>query len=89
MKLSHLRIGTRLWLAVALFVGALLLLITFAAVRSVQSQAAAEVLLSQAETKVKLATRWAGLTEVAVGRVQILALSNEPALAQTLKPLND
>ena len=44
--MSQLRIGTRLWLAVSIFVAALVMLIAFAAVRASQSQKFAEETLS-------------------------------------------
>ncbi|WP_326541050.1 methyl-accepting chemotaxis protein [Pseudorhodoferax sp.] len=89
MSLSQLRISTRLWLAIGLLIGTLVLLIGFAAVRSAHSQAVADQLLTDAETKIRLATRWAGLTELAVTRVHASAIGSDPAVAQAFKPLID
>ena len=86
--MSQLRIGTRLWLAVSIFVAALAMLIAFAGVRASQSQKFAEETLSLADNKVRLATRWSGLTEAAVSRQQAAALSSEPAVAKALIDAN-
>jgi methyl-accepting chemotaxis protein len=86
MKLKDLRIGTRLWLAVGLFIAALVALAGFASLRASQAQDIAEKTLSLAETKIRLATRWSQMTEAAVGSSQVSTISADPVAT---KMLND
>jgi len=84
--MKDLRIGTRLWLAVGLFITALVALAGFASLRASQAQDVAEKTLSLAETKIRLATRWSQMTEAAVGSSQVSTISADPVAT---KMLND
>ncbi|WP_395699116.1 methyl-accepting chemotaxis protein [Aquabacterium sp.] len=89
MSFQNLRIGTKLWLAVGLFITALVALIAFAAVRSAVLAADAEKTQALADGKIALATRWAGLTEVTVARSQAAQISSDAAVATAFKDSND
>ncbi|MEP6876293.1 MAG: HAMP domain-containing protein, partial [Burkholderiales bacterium] len=84
MKLRDLRIGTRLWLAVGLFIAALVALTAFASLRASQAQDFAEKTLSLAETKIRLATRWSQMTEAAVGSSLVSTISADPVATKML-----
>ena len=89
IRMNQLRIATRLWMVVGLFISALLLLIAFAAWRSAQSQARGDEVLSLSEAKIHTASRWAALTEGAVARAQAGAISADPSVQVSFKPIND
>jgi len=84
MKLKDFRIGTRLWLAVGLFIAALVALAGFASLRASQAQDIAEKTLSLAETKIRLATRWSQMTEAAVGSSLVSTISADPVATTML-----
>jgi methyl-accepting chemotaxis protein len=86
MNMHDLRVGTRLWLAVALFIAVLMTLLGYASLRVSQSQDLADKTLSLADTKIRLASRWSQMTEAAVGRSLVAAISADPV---TTKLLND
>ena len=88
MNAQNLRIGTRLWLAVAVFIAMLLGLIAFAGLRSAQSQAFSEAVLTQSDTKTRLATRWQYLSDAVVNRILADAINVDPAVAKVLKEAN-
>ena len=89
MRIQDLRIGTRIWFAVGTFIVALLALIAFAAWRSAQAQALSDEALALSETKIRTASRWAGLTEGAVSRAQAGAISSDPSVRVAFKEIND
>ncbi len=89
MNLQNLRIGTRLWLAVGLFLGALVFLVSFAALRGAQSQAQSTSALGMADTKIRLASQWASLTEAAVGRALANAINSDAAVGAVLTDSNN
>ena len=89
MKLQDLRIGTRIWFAVGVFITVLLALIAFTAWRSAQLQAESDEALTLAETKIRTAARWAGLTEAAVARAQAGAISSDNSVRSAFKETND
>ena len=86
---NNLRIATRLWMAVILFISALLLLIAFAAVRSGNLAAESDRRQAQADAKITLASRWSGLTEVAVARGVDALFSSDTALGELVKSANE
>ncbi len=88
MKFQNLRIGTKLWLAVGLFITMLVTLIAFAAVRAANLQVYSDTTLGMADNKTRLATRWANQTETVVGRVLLNAINNDPAVATALSDAN-
>ena len=88
MNLQDLRVGTRLWLAVGLFIAALVALLGFASLRASQSQELAEKTLSMADTKIRLASRWSQMTEAAVGRSLMSAVSADPVTTKLLNEAN-
>ena len=88
MNMQDLRVGTRLWLAVGLFIAALVALLGFASLRASQSQELAEKTLSMADTKIRLASRWSQMTEAAVGRSLVSAISADPVTTKLLNEAN-
>ena len=85
MKFSHLRIAAKLWVAVSVFIVALLALMVWAGQRSAQVQdenSATQKLMMQ---RVEAATRWVGLTETNAARTQALILSTEPGVEAAFK----
>lgn len=73
-------IGAKLWSSVGFIVLALSAVIASTAIRSAQVTAESEAVLSVMSNKVQLATRWAGLVEANVTRVQAQALSGSPEI---------
>ncbi|MFY9512676.1 MAG: methyl-accepting chemotaxis protein [Rubrivivax sp.] len=88
MNFQNARIGTKLWLAVGLFIAALAALIAFASVRAQQSQSYADKVLTLAETKIALATRWTYLTEGAVNRAMANAINTDAGVTKVLGDAN-
>ena len=80
MKFSNLRIAARLWLAVAILFAALAALVAYAAWRAEDTRNRANSALETAQTRISLATRWAGMTEAAVDRLLITAVSQDTAV---------
>jgi len=89
MSFQNLRIGTRLWLAVGVFISALVALIVFAALRSAHLAAHAEAVQGLADNKIAVAARWSGLTEVTVARALAGQISADDAVSATFKDSND
>jgi methyl-accepting chemotaxis protein len=88
MNFQNLRIGTRLWVAVGLFLSVLIALIVFAAVRGAQMQSLSDSALTLADTKIRLASQWSGLTESAVSRVLANAINTDAAVSGVLGEAN-
>jgi len=88
MSFQNLRIGAKLWLAVGLFVAALVSLIAFSAWRSANTQAEADRALTEAETKIRLASRWSSMTEATVARAVAGAISADPGVTAAFKDIN-
>ena len=85
MKIANLKMATKLWLAVALIIGALLGVIGFAAYRSAAVQAESDRQSAAYAARIDKATRWAGLTQANSARTYSVLLSSDPALAGALK----
>ena len=85
MKIANLKMATKLWLAVALIIGALLGVIGFSAYRSAAVQAESDRLTAVYAERVDKATRWAGLTQANSARTYSILLSADPAMAGALK----
>jgi len=88
MNLQNLRIGTRMWLAVGVSAAVLALLLAFATARGTRAQAFADAELSLADSKIRLATQWAMLTEATVARVRVNAINSDPAVEMTMNAAN-
>jgi methyl-accepting chemotaxis protein len=88
MMLKDLRVGTRLWLAVGIFIAAILALTGFASLRASQAQDFADKTLSLAETKIRLATRWSQTTEAAVSRLLVSTITSDPVASKMLNDAN-
>ncbi len=89
MNFQNLRIGAKLWLSLGLLILALVALASFTSLRSSHTMAQADAALSQGETKIRLASRWASLSEGAIARAIAGAISNDRSLSATFKPIND
>ncbi|MBV5290991.1 MAG: MCP four helix bundle domain-containing protein [Curvibacter lanceolatus] len=85
MKIANLKMATKLWLAVALIIGALLGVIGFSAYRSAAVQAESDRQTAAYAARIDKATRWAGLTQANSARTYSILLSADPALAVALK----
>ncbi|MES2716702.1 MAG: methyl-accepting chemotaxis protein [Pseudomonadota bacterium] len=89
MNFQNLRIGAKLWLSLGLLILALVALTSFTSLRSSHDREQADAALSQGETKIRLASRWASLSEGAIARAIAGAISNDRSLSATFKPIND
>ncbi|MEG7795890.1 hypothetical protein, partial [Listeria monocytogenes] len=78
MKIANLKMATKLWLAVALIIGALLGVIGFSAYRSAAVQAESDHQSAAYAARVDKATRWAGLTQANSARTYAVLLSADP-----------
>jgi len=85
MKIANLKMATKLWLAVALIIAALLGVIGFSAYRSAAVQAESDRQSAANAARIDKATRWAGLTQANAARTYSILLSADPALAGALK----
>ncbi|WP_197484425.1 methyl-accepting chemotaxis protein [Tepidimonas fonticaldi] len=79
--------GAKLWAGVAAVVLGLVAVVLLAALTSRQLTRESEAVLALMSEKVQLATRWAGLTETNVTRVQATFVSGSPALEALYKDL--
>jgi methyl-accepting chemotaxis protein len=77
---QRLSIGTKLWCSVGFIVLAMSAVIVSTAGRSAQVTAESEAVLNVMSAKVELATRWAGLVETNVTRVQAQIISGHPEI---------
>ncbi len=84
---QKLSVAAKLWLGVAFVVAALAATIVTAGVNSKRVTQESEATLERMEELVRLATRWAGLTETNVTRVQAQALSGSPEIEALYKDL--
>lgn len=85
--IGNISVGGKLWLAIGLIVVALATVIAITAINSARLTAESEQVLQTMTEKVQLATRWAGLTETNVTRVQAQVISNSPAIDALYKDL--
>ncbi|RUP25240.1 MAG: HAMP domain-containing protein [Curvibacter sp.] len=83
--MANLKMATKLWLAVALIIIALLGVIGFSAYRSAAVQAESDRQTAAYAARIDKATRWAGLTQANAARTYSILLSADPALAGALK----
>ncbi|MFY9478568.1 MAG: methyl-accepting chemotaxis protein [Aquabacterium sp.] len=87
---KNLGIGGKLWLAVATLVVAMLSIVGLAAWRAGSQQALAEAELKVSDLKLKTASEWASLSEVAMVRSTASNLSADPVVTESFaKPIAD
>ncbi len=72
MRFQNMRTATKLWGAVAWIVIMMLAVVASAGYRSARTQAEANVVLLELNTRVEAAQRWMGLTETNTARTQAL-----------------
>ncbi|MDD2713341.1 MAG: methyl-accepting chemotaxis protein [Simplicispira sp.] len=78
--MNRFRIATKLWLAVALIVILLIVVVAFSGYRSTKLQSESEIASAAMALRVEAATRWAGLTETNAVRTQAVIVSSDPAV---------
>jgi methyl-accepting chemotaxis protein len=84
--LSRLTVTARLWAAVGTAVGALLLVLAFAAWRSADVTARSDAELKVMEQKQRIAAQWSALVTANVTRVQATSLASSMVLDAAFKP---
>ncbi|TDQ40637.1 methyl-accepting chemotaxis protein [Tepidicella xavieri] len=88
MKLfNQLSLGAKLWSSVLVIIVALAAVVISTGATSARLTAESERMLTQMSEKVQLATRWAGLTETNVTRVQAQVISGSPEIDALYKDL--
>jgi len=80
MNFRNLHVATKLWLSVAVIIISLTALIAFAAMRSARLQAESETTLRALNSRVNLASTWAGLTEANAARTVAMVLTFDPVV---------
>ncbi|GAB3193357.1 methyl-accepting chemotaxis protein [Hydrogenophaga aquatica] len=83
----RLTVGAKLWIGVVSIVVALAALLASTAMNSARLTAESEAVFQKMSEKVQLATRWAGLTETNVTRVQAQVISANPEIDALYKEL--
>ncbi len=84
MIFRGMHVATKLWLAVAVIIISLTVLIAFAALRSARLQTESETTLRALNTRVNLASAWAGLTEANAARTVAMILTFDPGVESRL-----
>ncbi len=84
MNFRNMHVATKLWLGVAVIIISLTVLIAFAAVRSARLQAESETTLRALNSRVNLASSWAGLTEANAARTVAMILTFDPGVESRL-----
>ena len=87
MKSLKLSVGAKLWLGVVAIMVALATVLVVTSVRSGRLTQESEAALTQMSSKLEAATRWAGLVEVNVTRLEASMLSADPAVDALYKTL--
>ncbi|UJB67249.1 MCP four helix bundle domain-containing protein [Acidovorax sp. YS12] len=85
MRFQNMRTATKLWGAVAWIVIMMLAVVASAGYRSARTQAEANVVLLELNTRVEAAQRWMGLTETNTARTQALVLGGDAETRAELK----
>ena len=81
----HLKMGHKLWLAVAAIVVLLVGVVGFSGYRSAATRAQSEIVIAEASQRHDAVVKWAGLTEINAVRTLALNLSGEPAMESEFK----
>lgn len=87
MKPINLTVGAKLWLGVVAIIVALATVLAVTSVRSGRLTQESEAALTQMSSKLEAATRWAGMVEVNVTRLEASMLSADPAVDALYKTL--
>lgn len=88
MKLQNVRLSTKLWAAVFIFVVAMMATIGLAAVRTGQIKAKSEKVTLEGSAKIKMAAQWAGLGEKIGVQAAAVVFGSSPEIADALKDAN-
>ncbi len=80
MNFRNLHVATKLWFSVAVIIISLVTLIAFAAARSARLQSESETTLRALNSRVNLASSWAGLTEANAARTVAMILTFDPGV---------
>ena len=81
----HLKMGHKLWLAVAAIVVLLVGVIGFSGYRSAATRAQSDIAMAEVSQRHDAVVKWAGLTEINAVRTLALNLSGEPAMESEFK----
>ncbi|MBX9872158.1 MAG: MCP four helix bundle domain-containing protein [Burkholderiaceae bacterium] len=84
MNFKNMHVATKLWLGVAVIMVALTVLITFAGMRSARLTAESESTLRALNSRVNLASTWAGLTEANAARTVAMILTFDPGVEERM-----
>ena len=82
---QQLKMGHKLWLAVAAIVVLLVAVVGFSGYRSAKTQADGNAVLKEVTTRHDAVVHWSGLTETNAVRTLALVLSEEPAVQAEFK----
>ncbi len=85
MNFNNIRLAAKLWLATAVIVLGLCVVVGFTALRMAQDRADSTAEYDSLSKKIQLTNRWAGLTETNAARSQAVLLSSDPAVEVGLK----
>ncbi|MDD5480714.1 methyl-accepting chemotaxis protein [Rhodoferax sp.] len=85
MNLQNLRLASKLWLSTLLMVLGIAVVVGYTAVRSANDRVESAAALETLNNRVKMALRWAGLTQTNAVRAQAVLLSTEPAVTDSMK----
>ena len=95
--LNRLSVGTKLWIGVVFIVVTLAASLAYTGLNIFRLTTESEAIFKKMNEKVELSTRWAGLAETAVTRVQAQVISMNPEIdaiykgpvAEAIKVIND
>lgn len=82
---NNLSVGAKLWAGVTVVIVALIVVITMTGVKTANLSQESDQALVQMSEKMQLATRWVGLIQTNVTRVQASVLSSDPAVGTLYK----
>ncbi len=85
MNFNNMKLAAKLWLATAIIVIGLCLVVGYTALRLTQDRSASTAEFDALSNKIQLTNRWAGLTETNAARSQAVLLSSDPAVETGLK----
>ncbi len=85
MNLQNLRLAAKLWLSTLFIVLGIAVVVGYTAMRSAGDRAESTLILDTLNARVKLAMRWAGLTQANAARSQAVLISTDPGVELGLK----